>query len=59
VQLGARGSDEAARLRVLRAWLLFEELAEGHAARLARLLEDYEEDEPVAAPRLLAVGMGI
>ena len=60
VKLGARGSDPDARVRVLRSWLLFEELAEGHAAGLARMIDDYAEDapQPVAAPRLVAVGLG-
>jgi len=59
LEVGGLGSDPDARVRVLRAWLLVEELSEGHAGRLARLVEDYEE-EPVAAPapRLMAVGMG-
>jgi hypothetical protein len=61
VRLGARGSDSDARIRVLRAWLLFEQLAESHAAGLARMIGDHAEDavQPVAAPRLLAVGLGL
>jgi hypothetical protein len=62
VEVGGRGSDPDARVRVLRAWLLVEELSRGHASRLARMVEDYaEEDEPTAtaAPMLVAVGMGI
>jgi hypothetical protein len=61
VRLGARGSDPDARVRVLRSWLLFEELAQSHAAGLARMIDDYAEEapEPVAAPRLMAVGMGL
>ncbi len=61
VRLGARGSNPDARIRVLRAWLLFEELAQGHAAGLVRMIDDYAEDapEPVAAPRLMAVGLGL
>ena len=60
VKLGARGSDPDARIRVLRSWLLFEELAEGHAAGLARMIDEYAEDalQPVAAPQLVAVGLG-
>ena len=60
VKLGACGSDPAARIRVLRSWLLFEELAEGHAAGLARMVGEYAEDapQPVAAPQLVAVGLG-
>jgi hypothetical protein len=62
VGVGGRGSDQDARVRVLRAWLLVEELSRGHAGRLARMIEDYaEEDEPTTAatPTLVAVGMGI
>jgi len=61
VKLGACGSDPAARIRVLRSWLLFEELAQSHAAGLARMIDHYAEEapEPVAAPRLMAVGMGL
>jgi len=60
VKLGARGSDPDARIRVLRSWLLFEELAEGHASGLARMIGEYAEDalQPVAAPQLVAVGLG-
>jgi hypothetical protein len=61
VKLAARGSDEAARMRLLRSWQLFEQLAESHAAGLARMIDDYDEEEPepaVERPRLLAVGMG-
>ncbi len=62
VKAGGRGSDPDARARVLRAWLLVEELSRSHAGRLARMVEDYaEEDEPAVAtaPRLVAVGMGL
>jgi hypothetical protein len=61
VKLGARGSDPDARARVLRSWLLFEELAEGHAAGLARMIaaDAEEEPRPVEAPRLVAVGLGL
>jgi hypothetical protein len=61
IRLGGRGSDPDARVRLLRSWLLFEELAERHAGGLARTLGDYadEASERVAAPRLLAVGMGL
>jgi hypothetical protein len=60
VKLGACGSDPAARIRVLRSWLLFEELAEGHAAGLARMVGEYADDapQPAAAPQLVAVGLG-
>jgi hypothetical protein len=67
VQIGGRGSDPDARVRVLRAWLLVEELSRGQLGRLARMVEDYAEedyadaDEPAASavPELMAVGMGI
>ena len=61
VEVGGRGSDPDARVRVLRAWLLVEELSRGHVGRLARMVEDYAEEDEVAitaAPRLVAVGMG-
>jgi hypothetical protein len=63
IQVGGRGSDPDARLRVLRSWLLVEELSESHAGRLAQMVESYAEEkyeEPMAAPapRLVAVGMG-
>lgn len=60
VRLGARGSDPDARIRVLRSWLLFEELAESHTAGLARMVADHADDAPLSAetPRLLAVGLG-
>jgi len=60
LEVGGRGSDADARVRVLRAWLLVEELARGHVGRLARMVGDFAEEEPaVAAPRLVAVGMGL
>ena len=61
VRLGARGSDPDARIRVLRSWLLFEQLAESHAAGLARMIGEYAEDalQPAAAPQLVAVGLGL
>ena len=61
VRLAARGSDEGARARVLRSWTLFEQLARGHAAGLARMIEDHAEEQPVVAsrPTLVAVGMGL
>jgi len=60
LEVGGRGSDPDARVRVLRAWLLVEELSQGYAGRLARMVEDYEEEPVVApAPRLVAVGMGL
>ncbi len=57
-RLAARGSDAAARRRVLRSWSLVEELAAGHARRLARTLEDYDVDDSAlaAAATLRAVG---
>lgn len=54
-RLAARGSDAEARKRVLGSWLLVEELARGHASRLARAVEDYAEESVVEAPRLRAV----
>ena len=61
VRLGGRGSNADARVSLLRSWLLFEELAEGHADGLARAIAGYAEDAPLpsAAPRLVAVGMGL
>jgi hypothetical protein len=64
LQVAGRGSDPDARLRVLRAWLLVEELSRVHAGRLAQMVEDFDEEdyaEPAAAPapRLVAVGMGL
>ena len=61
LEVGGRGSDPDARARVLRAWLLVEELSRGHVGRLARMVEDCAEEEPVVAPapRLVAVGMGL
>lgn len=66
LNVGGRGSDPDARVRVLRAWLLVEELSKGHAGRLAQMVEEYEDEDedyegPVAAPapRLMAVGMGL
>jgi hypothetical protein len=58
LEVGGRGSDAEARGRVLRAWLLVEQLSRSLTARLARMVDDYAEEEPVSAPRLLAVGMG-
>jgi hypothetical protein len=50
-RLAARGSDDEARRRVFASWPLVEELARGHARRLARSLEDYvNEDAYDAAP---------
>ncbi|MGE5273654.1 MAG: hypothetical protein ACM3QU_07820 [Verrucomicrobiota bacterium] len=61
LEVGGRGSDPDARVRVLRAWHLVEELSKGHTGRLARMVEDHAEEERVAvpAPRLAAVGMGL
>jgi hypothetical protein len=41
VRLAGRGSDAPARGRLLSSWTLLEELAQGHARRLARMLDDY------------------
>jgi hypothetical protein len=60
LEVGGRGSDPDARVRVLRAWLLVEELSQGQVGRLVRMVEDYEkEPAAVPAPRLVAGGMGI
>jgi hypothetical protein len=57
VKLAGSGSDESARVRVLRSWLLVEELARSHARRLARMLDDYTEEAASAPmPRLRVVG---
>jgi hypothetical protein len=56
VAVSGRGDGEGARARLLGAWGLVEELAAGHAGRLARMLEDYAEEDTVPAPRLRAVG---
>jgi tetratricopeptide (TPR) repeat protein len=40
VKLSGRGSDSAARARVLASWTLLEELAQAHTRRLARTLDD-------------------
>jgi hypothetical protein len=58
VRLGARGSTAEARTRVLRSWLLVEELAAGHARRLARMLEEYADEdayETALSPQLRLV----
>jgi hypothetical protein len=54
-RLAARSSDVEARERVLATWLLVEELARGHARRLARAVEDHAEESVVEVPRLRAV----
>jgi hypothetical protein len=66
IQVGGRGSDPDARVRVLRSWLLVEKLSKSHAGRLAQMVKNYAEeeyDEPMTttapAPRLVAVGMGL
>jgi hypothetical protein len=57
VKLSGRGSDSAARARVLASWTLLEELAQAHTRRLARTLDDYAnaDDYSVAPPLLRAV----
>jgi hypothetical protein len=60
VRLAGRGSDAAARNRVLSSWLLLEELAESHTRRLARTLDGYvngdEQETELARQALRAVG---
>jgi hypothetical protein len=57
VKLSGRGSDPAARARVLASWTLLEELAQAHTRRLARTLDDYAnaDDYGVAPQQLRAV----
>ena len=57
LKLAGRGSDAAARARLLAAWTLLEELAQAHTRRLARTLDDYAnaDDYGVAPPMLRAV----
>jgi hypothetical protein len=61
VKLAGRGSDAAARARVLSSWMLLEELAENHTRRLARTVDefvnadDYEHDLAADPPQLLRV----
>jgi hypothetical protein len=57
VRLGGRGSNAAARSRMLASWTLLEELADGHTRRLARTLDDYAnaDEYDVSRPRLRAV----
>ena len=57
VKLSGRGSDPAARARMLTSWTLLEELAQAHTRRLARTLDDYAnaDDYSVAPPLLRAV----
>jgi hypothetical protein len=49
VRVDGRGSDTDARTRLLKSWTFLEELAESHAQRLARTLDDFvnagENDE--------------
>jgi hypothetical protein len=45
LELAGRGSDTDARGRVLSSWPLLEELAEAHARRLARALDDYADED--------------
>lgn len=52
VRLGARGSTPEARTQVLRAWLFVEELAAGHARRLARTIGEYANADEYDAPPL-------
>jgi len=62
VRLEGRGSDTKARSRMLSSWTFLEELAESHARRLARTVDDFVnareddayEEQPAARPRLLA-----
>ena len=62
VKLEGRGSDTKARSRMLSSWTFLEELAESHAQRLARTVDDFVnakeddayEERPAARPRLLA-----
>jgi len=62
VRLEGRGSDTKARSRMLSSWTFLEELAESHAQRLARTVDDFVnareddayEEQPAARPRLLA-----
>jgi hypothetical protein len=62
VKLSGRGSDPAARMRVLSSWTLLEELAERHTQRIARTVDDYvnaDDDETgyeLAWPELRGVG---
>ena len=66
VKLEGRGSDTKARSRMLSSWTFLEELAENHAQRLARTLDDFVDadefgdgyaiqQEPAPLPRLRAV----
>jgi hypothetical protein len=57
VRLGGRGSNPAARAKMLSSWTLLEELADGHTRRLARTLDDYvnEDEYEVSRPQLRAV----
>ena len=62
VRLEGRASDTKARSRMLSSWTFLEELAESHAQRLARTVDDFVnakendayEEQPAARPRLLA-----
>jgi hypothetical protein len=62
VKLSGRGSDAAARRRALSSWTLLEELAAGHARRLARSVDDYvnaddyEREHEFVRPKLRVVG---
>jgi hypothetical protein len=66
MKLEGRGSDTKARARMLSSWTFLEELAENHAQRLARTLDDFVnadefddgyaiQQEPASLPRLRAV----
>ena len=58
VRLGGRGSNGAARAKMLSSWTLLEELADGHTRRLARTLDDYvngDYEYEVSRPQLRAV----
>jgi len=58
LRLGGRGSNAAARAKMLSSWTLLEELADAHTRRLARTLDDYvngDEEYEVSRPQLRAV----
>jgi hypothetical protein len=58
LELAGRGGDTDARGRLLSSWPLLEELAVGHARRLARAVGDYanENEYDRVTPDLRAVG---
>lgn len=59
LKFAARGSDAAARSRVLASWTLLEELAQSHARSLAHTVEEYANEDEFASewdwPQLRAV----